>query len=344
MQAWGCLAGSKIQFEAIPAQIFEIWTLMQTILIYNQQARNTAQLEPDEILEAIHKVGFDPIYYPTATEKDLDHALAEAKDLVVVAGGDGSLRAVAIRLLGKNVRITPLPMGTANNIARMLTRTANPMEIIAGLADPVERDLDIGCVRTAHGPAYFLEAMGIGVFADGMKKYDPENGKSIIRSLRSAMETVNEYQPKFFHLYLDGEDLSGSYLLVEVMNTPTLGLRYRLAPEARPDDGLFDLVMIHASQRENYLRFLAGVLMENLENLPAVSIQRGRKMEVAWRGFPLHLDGEVLDGLTWKEKEDSVEVDELNSHDVAGPYLQVELMPKAVHFLVPRASHEEENG
>jgi len=317
---------------------------MQTTLIYNQQAGYSLHLGPDEILGALHQVGFNPIYRPTSTETDLDHVLEEARDLVVVAGGDGSIRAVATRLLGKNVRITPLPMGTANNVARTLALTGNPLEIIAGLVDPIQRDLDIGRVQTTQGTFYFLEAMGIGVFADGMKKYNPENGKSIVRSLQSAMDTLKEYQPKFFHINLGGEDLSGSYLLVEVMNTPTFGFRYRLAPDARPDDGLFDLVMIHATQRENYLRFAAGVIRGNLEKLPAVSFQRGRQLEIAWRGFPLHLDAEVISGLDWTDEDDFQKTNESSPLDVAGPYLSVDLVPKAIHFLVPRVNQAEGTG
>jgi YegS/Rv2252/BmrU family lipid kinase len=314
---------------------------MHVTLIYNPQAGRTVQLGPEQILEALRQIGFDPVYRPTSTETDLDRVLEEARDLVVVAGGDGSIRAVAICLLGKNISIAPLPMGTANNIARMLALTASPLEIIAGLADPAERAVDIGRVQTPQGPFYFLEAMGIGVFADGMKKYKPEDGKSILRSIQSARDTLREYQPKFFHINLDGEDFSGSYLMLEVMNTPTMGLHYRLAPDAKADDGLFDLVLIHASQRENYLRFAAGLLTGTLEKLPEVSIHRGSRLEIAWRGFPLHLDGEVITGLEWIDEDKPPEVDESNSLDVAGPYLNVELVPKAIRFLVPGSAGQQ---
>lgn len=317
---------------------------METTLIYNQQAGNSMQPGPDEILETLRGIGFAPVYNPTETEDELDRILAEAKDLVVVAGGDGSVRAVAIRLLGRNVKISPLPMGTANNIARMLSLTMPPLEIVSGLSDPVERSIDIGRVSTADRSYYFLEALGIGVFADGMKKYNPENGKSIVRGIQSAMETVTQYQPKFFHLNLDGEDLSGSYVLVEVMNTPTLGMRYRLAPDALPDDGFFDVVMIHASQRENYLRYVAGILTESLDDIPSVSLQKGSQLEIAWRGFPLHVDGEILDRLPWRDQDDNAQTNGFNPEDIAGPYLHVDLLPKAVHFLVPRASQTKENG
>jgi diacylglycerol kinase family enzyme len=313
--------------------------VVQTTLIYNPHAGIRSNLTPDKILEALGQAGYDPNYSPTSTEEDLDGALAKAKDLVVVAGGDGSIRAVATHLLGRDVRIAPLPLGTANNVARLLGLTGKPLEIIAGLADPVERDMDMGLMITPRGPTYFLEATGMGMFADLLKNYKPEEGKSIPRGIQTLLETLNDYQPKFFHVNVDGEDVSGSYFLVEVMNTPTVGFHFMLAPDAKPDDGLFDLVLIHANERENYLKFMTGVLTGTVERLPAVSMQRGQRLEIAWRGFPVHLDERVMAGLDGAEEDDyHPQTDESNPLDVSKPYLSVELLPRAVHFMVPRAT------
>jgi diacylglycerol kinase (ATP) len=308
---------------------------MEATLIYNPQARNTSKISVDEILKALHEVGYDPIPIATSKEEDLDRALADVKDLVIVAGGDGSIRAVAIRLLERNIRILPLPLGTANNIARMLGLSSTPLEIIAGLADPEERHMDMGRVVTPEGTEYFLEALGVGAFADVMEKYKPEEGKSLARGVGTMLNTLNTYQPKFFHINVDGEDLSGSYFMCEVMNTPTVSYRFKLAPDAQPDDGQFDLVLIHAKQQESYMKLMSGLWTGTVVDLPDVSIKRGHTLEIAWRGFPLHLDGTVFAGLDWAD--DKTEMGEPNLLDVAKPYLQVELMPKAIHFLIPRA-------
>jgi diacylglycerol kinase (ATP) len=310
---------------------------MQVTLIYNPNAGITAQLPPDKLVEAIKRAGYDPIYAPTLQENDLDAALAQAKDLVVVAGGDGSIRAAAIRLLGKDVRIVPLPMGTANNICRMLEINRKPLEILASLAHLEERDINIWQVITPHGLDYFIEAMGIGVFADILENYRPEEGKSLRRGVQTLRMVLNGYQPKFFHINVDGQDFSGSYLLCEVMNTSTLGFHFMLAPDARPDDGYFDLVLIHDNQRASYVKFLKAVLTRSLRKLPEVSVHRGRKLEIAWRGFPLHLDGTTIAGL------DEVNVLDHHFHneepellDVAKPIIRVELAPEAVHFCIPK--------
>lgn len=318
---------------------------MQATLIYNPNAGSTTQLSPDKLLDALQQVGYDPIYSPTLQENDLDQALADAKGLVVVAGGDGSIRAAAIRLLGREIPIAPLPMGTANNICRLLSLNGRPLELIAGLADPVEQAMNIWQVTTPHGPDYFIEAMGIGVFADILENYRPENGKSLRRGVQTIRKILNGYQPKYFHINVDGQDFSGSYLLCEVMNAPTVGFHFVLAPDARPDDGLFDLVLIHDNQRANYVRLAKAVLTRSLGNLPEVSIHKGRKLEIAWRGFPLHLDGTATSGLDGVDVIDNPpQRDEPELLDVAKPYIRVELAPQMVHFLVPRKAAAMGNG
>lgn len=310
---------------------------MQAILVYNPQAGNASDLTPDDILNALRQAGFDPVYVPTSQENELDVVLADAEGLVVVAGGDGSIRAAAIRLLGRDARIVPLPMGTANNITRLLGLDAKPLEIIAGLADPVERNLDMGQVITPQGPNYFLEAMGMGAFADILERYNVEEGKSLGRAIKTVLETLNGYEPKFFQINVDGQDFSGSYFLCQVMNTPTLGFHYMLAPKAEPDDGFLDLVLFQGNQRENYIKFMTAVLTGTFENLPEVTIQRIRQMEIAWRGFPVHLDGGMLPGLDrQKEKTDATAGKEPELRDASKLDLRVELIPQAVHFLLPK--------
>jgi diacylglycerol kinase (ATP) len=151
---------------------------MQATLIYNPNAGTTAQLSPDKLLDGLKEAGYDPIYAPTLQESDLDDALADAKDLVVVAGGDGFIRAVAIRLLGKGVRLAPLPLRTANNICRMLGLNEKPLEILAGLAEPDERDINIWLVITPHGPITSSRRWGLAYLRTSWKITGPRREKA----------------------------------------------------------------------------------------------------------------------------------------------------------------------
>lgn len=112
--------------------------------------------------EALIKAGYQPVYRATSSEEDLDHALDGVHGLVVVGGGDGTVRAVASRLIGKNIPLAVIPSGTANNIARALGIEGNSLEIIAGLEQPMRRYYDVGKVQAPWGEDYFLEAAGYG--------------------------------------------------------------------------------------------------------------------------------------------------------------------------------------
>ena len=74
---------------------------MQATLIYNPNARATTTSPSEELQEALIKAGYQPVCRITASEQELDEVLAGIEGLVIAAGGDGSLRAVVTRLIGK---------------------------------------------------------------------------------------------------------------------------------------------------------------------------------------------------------------------------------------------------
>lgn len=265
---------------------------MQATLIYNPNAGGL-QVTPDELQEALRQVGYEPVYIATSKEQDLDPILAETRGLVVVAGGDGSVRAVATRLVGRGLPLAILPLGTANNVAQTLGIVGTPSEIITGLREPQKQFFDMGYVHASWGDDYFLEAMGYGFYADTLAIYEPEKGKSILRGLTALTQTLNNYQSHICRLVLDGEDISGSYLMVEVLNTTAFGPRLKFAPQADPSDGLFEVVRIREDKREGFLTYITSIVREEIAELPSVEVSSGRKLEIYWTGFPLHIDAEV---------------------------------------------------
>jgi diacylglycerol kinase (ATP) len=261
-------------------------------LIYNESA---GQSRPSlaELQAALEAIGYYPVYRATASEADLDPILADVEGLVVSAGGDGTARAVITRLLGKEAPLLILPMGTANNIATTLGIDRPPLELIAGLANPQYRYLDVGEVHAPWGVDYFIEGAGFGFFADLLSTYDPEKGKSIIRSLQAMTETLQQGNSYANTLLLNGEALPGDYLLVEILNTTAVGPRLKFAPQADPTDGLLDLVSIQASDQAGFLAYLTSLLTEDLASLSTVTTRQVRELSFAWEGFALHVDGEV---------------------------------------------------
>src|SRR5205085_12423826 len=103
---------------------------MRVTLIHNPTAGDES-FSATKLTALIEQAGHEVSYQ--SSKKDYKSALKEPADLVAVAGGDGTVRKVAIQLLGRNIiPIAVLPCGTANNIAKSLSITESPPELIAG--------------------------------------------------------------------------------------------------------------------------------------------------------------------------------------------------------------------
>lgn len=267
-------------------------------LIYNAKA---GRFHPSaaRVLALLQDAGYDAAYRPTGGENDLAAALRDPGDLVVAAGGDGTIRGVALTLAqtraetGSKVPLAVVPLGTANNIARTLGLAAPTADLVRGLAAPRKRPFDLGCVRAPWGDLRFLEAFGFGMFAQGLADYRPDAPKNLLRAAWAAARTLAHYEAKYWRLELDGEDVSGRYLMVETMNTAAMGLRLRLAPGADPGDGVFDVVLVREDKSVSANSYLTKLAAGHLQKLPNVTVRRGRHLKLDWDGPPVHIDEEI---------------------------------------------------
>ncbi len=161
-------------------------------LIHNAHAAGRLRLSTARSLELSAEAGYDAEHVPTGSEDELASALENPGDLVVAAGGDGTIRGVALALAAAKSKV-PLalaPLDTANNIARTLGLTETTENLLRGLAHPCARPFDLGAIRAPWGEARFLEAFGVGLFAHGMERYNPDEGKNLFRAAQAAFEPL----------------------------------------------------------------------------------------------------------------------------------------------------------
>ncbi|MDP3221244.1 MAG: diacylglycerol kinase family protein [Deltaproteobacteria bacterium] len=213
-----------------------------------------------DLVRAIERAGHTVIEHVTDGES-LSRALRSPCQLVAIAGGDGTVGRAAEALAGTGVPFTVLALGTANNVARTL-RLDGPVEArIAAWATDTVHEVDAATARQGGVDRLFFEAIGFGVFpelvleADGTPAPDDPEEK-LVRDLALFREQVARLPLARYEVDADGDDLSGDYLMVEVMNIPLLGPRVSLASAASPSDGLLDLVLVGEAQREGLLRAL----------------------------------------------------------------------------------------
>jgi diacylglycerol kinase family enzyme len=277
---------------------------MKILLVYNADAGVADTPERHHILDVIQRAGH--VAAAVTTRDNWRAAITDEHDLVVAAGGDGTVRRVASAMTGRRLPMTILPMGTANNIATALGLAGLTVEEVIGRWQTApQRSLDMLVAKGPWGESLVVEGVGLGLFASTMAALDArrnielvhiddrnEKVESVIRMLR---DRLSEYPTLDLQLTLDGREIPGGFVLVEALNIPFVGPNLHLAPDADPTDGLMDVVLVDVDTRADLDRYFARRLIGEVRPV-TLPIQRGRILTITWTGFELHMDDATWPG------------------------------------------------
>jgi diacylglycerol kinase (ATP) len=267
------------------------------LVIWNPDAGGGASLD-DQATErrapieaALRANGLDAELYQSDSEADtqrrVDSALEDDVATIVAAGGDGTVRSIAFRLLGRDVALGILPLGTAMNVARSLDIPLDLDGAASVLAAGRIRAIDVGEVRDRP----FLEIASIGVGAEVLAGAT-EAGEGRVRLALAMLRRALQQRRTRVRLQLDGRDVRGRALSIAVANGRFTGRGIELAPEASLEDGRFD-VLLYAGVGP--LRIAMDILRLVLgrSNQPRIRRYRAATVRISsHRPLPVRLDSQ----------------------------------------------------
>ncbi|MBO9566610.1 MAG: NAD(+)/NADH kinase [Niastella sp.] len=256
-----------------------------------------------ELIPLIEAAGWE-CRYSSTKEKGWEKIEPDT-DFVVVAGGDGTIRKAALTLLDrkfsdKKLPIAILPLGTANNIAKALNLSNDVPGIIDSWKSGVIKKYDIGRIDGLPEPHFLVEGFGYGLFPrlmKVMKKVDKERKDTPEKALQTALEELHHLilsaEARHYHIVVDGNEHSGRFLMVEVMNSRSIGPNLVLSPNADPGNGQFEVVLIPEDKRDALAVWIKQKLNgeETVFDIPTIP---GTKVEVHTEDTLLHTDDELI--------------------------------------------------
>ena len=236
-----------------------------------------------------------------------ESAARQGADVVIAAGGDGTVNEVINGLLrAPNNKVpTPalgiIPIGTGNDFAAGLNLPQKPEDILKTISGNTRHRVDIGLLRGCGYPngRYFGNCVGIGFDAAGgvlAQKITWASG--LLAYLIAALQNIFlYYKAPTLNIQLDSETIRMPSLLVSIMNGKRVGGGFWTAPNASPDDGLFDLCIAEEVSRPRMLTLLPTFLKGSQFNQPEIQFKQAKKITItAIKGvMPIHVDGEILD-------------------------------------------------
>jgi diacylglycerol kinase family enzyme len=221
-------------------------------------------------------------------------------ELVVAAGGDGTVE-IAVNVAARaSLPLAILPRGTANNIASSLGIAGDTRRLIGSWKHARRVRLDLGHARSGSRQWLVVEGLGGGLVPAGIAaaqrtvdRPDAHPSAELDAAVWVFDQVLRKLEPVAATITIDGTRISEDLLVFEVLNIPAVGPNLVLAPNADPLDGMFDVVLAGRAHRNHLLEYLEARMRNGALRL-SLPCYRARHVHIEACG-ELHVDDERID-------------------------------------------------
>jgi YegS/Rv2252/BmrU family lipid kinase len=264
------------------------------LLIVNRHSR-TGSADLSAACEVLARHGLQIVERQCERSDDVPDAIRRecaAVDLVVLAGGDGTMNSAADALVECRLPLGILPTGTGNDLARTLDIPTD-LEAAAEVIGAGRRHaVDLGCVNGK----YFFNAASIGLAAEVTRHHTAERKRrywlfAYLFSLRDAYRTTRPFRA---WLTCDGRSTRLRAIQITVGNGRHYGGGMTVREDAAIDDGWLDVYCLRPGSFWGLLALFPALRLGRLRHRESVHVMRGRTIEVRTRrALPINTDGEL---------------------------------------------------
>lgn len=250
-----------------------------------------------ELAAVLHQKGIEYTIMHTdhpehATELARQAASVPGCEGVVSVGGDGTAYEVACGLLGTGVPLGIIPAGTGNDFIKTVSIPQRPVDALNFLLSHKPRPVDVGRLNDRM----FLNVCGTGFdvqtleYTLAAKKY----ARGILPYLIGLVRAIFSYKPVHVRFTANGETQERDVLLCSIANGRFIGGGIPVCPDARPDDGMLDIVIVETKPRWQIPFYLPGLMLGKIDRFKVTTHTRCTDMTIVSKGMKLNVDGEIL--------------------------------------------------
>jgi diacylglycerol kinase (ATP) len=295
---------------------------MSGLLIYNPASGSAAGHAPEQLLEVLRQRGGDVRLHEFREGDDPRAIVASARNegvsWIAVAGGDGTVEAVAAELIGTGIPLGVIPCGTYNNFALSASIPFDPLEACRLIATGFTRDVDVGFVNGRP----FFECVGVGLDA-ALFPLGEEIKSGAVSKTWELLRRAAAYPMHRFVIELDrpfGEALAPAptatrserrlekiyrrirkrrlrvrALMVTISNGPYYGMNFTVAPGARIDDGRLTITLFKRYSKLRLWWHFLSIRAGRTAYAPRSITLRASRIRISHRHrLPVHADGRPL--------------------------------------------------
>jgi diacylglycerol kinase (ATP) len=261
--------------------------MTRAVVISNPNASRSAAASLQQALEVLRRGGLS---VEVAVTQESGHgadaaraALADGAGMVVAHGGDGTILEITAVLSGTGVPLGILPAGTGNRLAENLGIGWSVQAATATILAGRTRALDLGRMETPQQVRYFAVAAGCGFDAEVMDRTSPASKRTygqlayIVTGIRLAMTLPGAT----VRIETDDGVHEGPATTVLLANCSEILPKGRpCAPHVRPDDGVLDVIVLHARSFVDAWRLAGRLASGRVRAGPGITMLRARRVSI----------------------------------------------------------------
>jgi diacylglycerol kinase (ATP) len=255
--------------------------LASLLLVNPNSGRGRGRKLADQAAQWLAEDGLEVEMVLTASEDEAANPSLGKRDWerVIVVGGDGTMNSVLSWLAGTEIPLGILPVGTSNGLAREVKLPLDLRKACRVAAGEGRRRVDLGC---ANGRPFALmasagfDAKVVHGLGNGLK-----NMLGPVAYVAVGLRVVAGYPSADLRITTDDQELEIRAWMAVVANAPTYTYTWRIAPDARMDDGLLDLIIFADRTARDRVSQIIGALSARHLNHPRVLALRGRRFEIS---------------------------------------------------------------
>jgi diacylglycerol kinase (ATP) len=254
--------------------------------------------------------------YPTHATELARQAAEDGYELIIAAGGDGTVHEIINGLMqvprDKRPRLGIVPLGSGNDFSSAVGMEPYSMHAIRQILEGQPRQIDVGVLRDGRGRTeYWDNAIGIGFDATVViRSRQVPVVRGFLIYLIAVLQTIllNHDAPRL-KVKTDQEEWEEEMLLLVLCNGGREGGGFKICPAARPDDGILHYTSVGRVSRSYMMRLLPKFMKGTHAGARHVRMGQFKKLELSSdRPLTIHTDGEIFAGFGVDVRQLSVEI------------------------------------
>lgn len=259
--------------------------------IYNPNAGNKSNRYRQELINRIQKIPNSTLLLterPNHAQELIQNLIPTKPDKIIAIGGDGTVNEVGHALLGTNIPLGIIPLGSGNGLARHL---GIPMSLEKAIQKAIEgNEIEIDALSWNDRP--FFCTAGIGFDAEVAAHFHQGKGRGLFNYIKASIKALRMYKETELTFESQGKE---SYFSLTVANANQFGNNAYISPTSNLQDALFEIVKIKKGNLYQIAQLGISLFLKNIQKHQLVEIQQTKTLEItAPIGTFYHIDGESL--------------------------------------------------